>query len=111
MARSQKLAAEVALYGNGPTGVGSGWLARLADGTILGDGEPKAGRTFTDAVWLACEAVRQAGVTGGRVRVFAAGGRLMADTDLNNPGYFGNLNWRAATAYVVSADDILVAAS
>lgn len=117
MTKSTKLVAEICLYGNGPTGCGAGWLARLADGSLLGDGEPKAGRSFTEAVFQACDHVLRAyGACGGRprtaiVRVFASGGERMADTDARHPGYFGDLKWQPATVYVIEAADLNAAAS
>ena len=53
--QTQKIVAEICLYGTHVAG--AGWLAQLADGALLGDGEPRTGRTFTDAVWLACDAI------------------------------------------------------
>lgn len=105
-----QLVAEICLYGNRETG--AGWLARMEDGALLGNGEPKAGRSNTEAVWRACDQIgRVLGMCGGRprnatVRVFASGGDLMADTSLTNPATFGDLKWVPATVYVVSAEAI-----
>lgn len=113
--RKTKLVAEVCLYGNRETG--AGWLARTAEGAMLGTGDPKAARSFTDAVWLACDAVRRlrsmaghAHAHTGTVRVFAPGGERMADTDLNRPATYGDLHWVPATMLVIDADAIIAAA-
>jgi len=103
-----KLVADICLYGNHT--IGAGYLVQLTDGRLLGDGEPKAGRSFTEAVWLACRDVCEAGISAGLVRVFAPGGQRMADTDLNHPGYFGNLKWQPAIQYVLSVDELVDAA-
>jgi hypothetical protein len=115
MAKSTRLVAEICLYGN--RSIGAGWLARTRDNTLLGDGEPREGRSFTEAVWQACDAIyHNRSLCGkirpgtGTVRVFAAGGALMADTDLNHPGYFGDLKWTEATMLVVDSDAIIAAA-
>src|SRR5688500_9948847 len=76
--------AEICLYGN--SRIGAGWLASVPGAApLLGDGEPKAGRAFSEAVWLACDAIRAAGVVGGKVRIFAPGGERGAEADLNYP--------------------------
>ena len=106
--RTTKLVGEICLYGN--MSIGAGWLATTADGKLLGDGEPRQGRSFTEAVWLACDALRTAGAAVGKVRVFAAGGERMADTDINHPGYYGSLSWVPATVLVISAAAIEAAA-
>lgn len=107
--KSNKLAAEICLYGTHV--VGAGYLVRLADGRMLGDGEPKPGRTFTDALWLACDEVLKAGLPLlSRVRVFEPTGTFMADTGLLSPGYFGDLKWQRATVYEISAEVIEAAA-
>lgn len=114
MAKSQKVVAEICLYGT--TQHGAGWLARTSDGALLGDGELRQGRSFTEAVWLACDAVlRVYGACGGRprngkVRVFAPGGERMADADINHPGYYGDLKWQSATVLEISAEAIEAAA-
>ncbi len=108
--KTTKLVAEICLYGNGAFDVGYGWLARLADGTLLGDGEPRPTVMKTDCIFRACDAISATGLTGGLVRVFSPGGGMMADTDLNHPGYFGDLKWQPATVYVVTAEQIEAAA-
>ncbi len=101
--------AEICLYGT--MDVGAGWLANIANGTkcglYLGNGEPVRGRSMTEAVWLAVEAIREAGVSKGAVRVFMSGGQRCADVDLG--GYvpcFGDLPWQPAPVYMVSAEAV-----
>src|SRR5262245_34869716 len=68
--------AEICLYGT--SAAGSGWIACIADGTmsgkLMGNGELKHGRSMTEAVWLAADELKGAGVTRGIVRIFMAGG-------------------------------------
>jgi hypothetical protein len=112
--RTTEPVAEICLYGNGQPGCGAGWLAHVGPLTsatkLLGDGEPKQTHTFTDAIFSACDAISRSGVSGGLVRVYAAGGGMMADTDLNHPRYFGDLQWVPATMLVISAEAIEAAA-
>lgn len=103
--KTKKLVAEICLYGTQQAG--AGWLAQLPGGKLLGDGTLRQGRSFTAALWLACEAVRESiGHTSGLVRVFAAGGERMADADLSRPGYYGDLKWQPATVYVVGSEQL-----
>lgn len=106
------LVGEICLYGTRHTG--AGWLARVGaslDGHLIGDAEPNPDHTFTEAVWMACDALRNAGIKAGMVRVFESGGKNCADTDINNPGYYGDLKWVPAPVYVIDADTILAAAA
>ena len=93
--KSNELVAEIALYGTSE--IGAGYIASTIDGNRMGSGEPRAGRTMTEAVWLAAAEIRESGLVRGMVRVFAPAGRFMADTDLQRPGYYGNLKWQRAT--------------
>jgi hypothetical protein len=99
MTRKTSIVAEICLYGTST--IGAGWLAQTADGKMFGDGEPVAGRNFTHAVWLAVEALQDNHVTRGMVRIFAAGGQMMAVVDINKLGYYGDLKWQPAIQYVV----------
>lgn len=99
----------VCLYGNSAA---AGWFAHvgpLAAGKLLGDGEPRDGRGLNDAFWLACAALRDAGVKVGRVEVFEPSGRLMALADVNWPGYYGSLKWEPAPVYSLSAEEVMAA--
>src|SRR5579863_4882554 len=98
--------AEICLYGSSQHG--TGWLAcipplagRDPHTKSLGDGELHP-RSFTESVWLACEAIERAGITQGTVRVFAAGGKFMADVNLSRPGLFGDFKWQTATVLEIS---------
>lgn len=96
---NKTVVAEVCLYGNSE--IGAGWLASV-NGIpgILGDGEPKAKRSFTQAVFEACESIRKDGITSGLVTVTAPGGEWEGDVGLNRPCYYGDIQWRPAKVYV-----------
>lgn len=103
--------ASVAIYGTARTG--SGWIAETADGRLLGTGEVLEGRSATDALWLACDALRAAGVALGTVDVTidSAAGPLVARTDVRSPCSFGSLRWEAnPVRFVLSAEAVLAAA-
>lgn len=108
---SQKIVAEICLYGNGAFGCGAGWLART-ETRLLGDGVPVAGRTYTQAVFAACDALRlcMEVPASALVRIYEAGGELFADALLANPGWFGDLQWRPVTPIEISAEAIEAAA-
>lgn len=104
--------ADICLYGNGPSGCGSGYIAATPDGRTFGDGEPRPGRSMTEAVWLAWEELKGAGLPAGVVRIFAAGGGRMATVPTGSqPPYFGALTWGPAVVYVISAEEIERAAA
>jgi hypothetical protein len=109
MARSTKsaVAAEICLYGTYV--VGAGYIARAADGTMFGDGEPRADWSQTDAIFRACANLERAGVRG-RVVIFAPGGQRMAVTDIGRPGTFGALRWEVAPVYTIRVDALVAAA-
>jgi hypothetical protein len=107
MATSNKIVAVVCMYGN--HGVGTGWLATLPDGRLLGDGELTQGN-FTDSLHLAARALKDAGTERGVIRVFDAGGRYCADVELSKIRYYGDLNWLPAPVVTISAEDLIAAA-
>lgn len=105
--------ADICLYGNRETG--AGFIAQAVDGRMFGNGEPLASRSFTEAVWLAVDELRRAGVERGQLRIFAPGGERMATVEIGGLKdrrlpYFGELSWGPAPVYVISAE-ALVAAS
>ena len=104
--RSSAPVAELCLYGTSVTG--AGYLVRTADGRLFGDGEPRQTRSFTDAIWLACDALCQAGIVG-RVVVYRPDGLRMAFTDVARPASYGALVWEPAPVYVLT-DAALIAA-
>lgn len=112
--KAKKIVAEICLYGTSQ--IGAGWIAQLEDGTTLGNGEPREGRSFTHAIFQACNQIlRINGMCGGRprqdtIRVYAPGGERMAETSLRHPDYFGDLKWTAAIQYEVSAESLMAAA-
>jgi hypothetical protein len=103
-----KLVGEVCLYGNGQ--MGAGYIATLPDRRMFGDGEPVEGLSMNDAYWLGCLDLKEAGAGPGLVRVYMAGGRRVADADISNPPYFGELRWVLAEVFTISFDDIVAAA-
>ncbi len=110
MAR-KRIVADIAFYGTGTHG--AGYIARAVDGRIFGDGMPIKWRSFTDALWAACDELyrHNYGVAGSRIRVFEPGGARMAVADLAAPGYWGDLTWEAAPVYVVTVETILAAST
>lgn len=91
--------AEVCLYGT--SRIGAGWIAQT-DAGLLGNGEPKAERGFTEAVFQAVSEIleRQPGLKG-TLAIFAPGGERVAYADLNHPGYYGDLKWAPAPVYTI----------
>lgn len=104
---AKTIVGEVCLYGNRETG--AGYIAVLP-GRMFGDGTPVRGRSMTEAVWFAAFALRDAGAGPGLVRVHEPDGRLMADVDIDNPGYFGDLPWVPAAKIQVSMDALMAMA-
>ncbi len=103
----KKIVAEICLYGSAASKFG--WLVMLADGSMLGDGNPKY-ESATESVWSACDAIHSARKDfGGNVKIFASGGKQMATTSLCNPGYYGDMKWEPATVYIISAAAIIAA--
>lgn len=98
--KTNKHVADVCLYGTSQ--IGAGWIAQGEGQAMIGTGEPISARGFTEAVWLACDALRESGIKAGMVRVFAAGGERMAFCDINHPPYYGNLKWQPAIQYEVA---------
>lgn len=102
------LVGEICLYGNSAT-CGAGWLARGEKTGLLG--EPRKERSFTEAVWLAAEALRAAGVDGV-IAIYAPGGERYAVANVRSVPSFGSLEWRAAApGVVISAEQVLAAAT
>lgn len=99
MAKNKSIVADICLYGTSV--IGYGYLAQVKDGQLVGDGKPCRERSATEAVWLACQEIRNLGIAGGSVRVFCPTGLWMATTDLSLPAYYGNLKWERAIQYVV----------
>jgi len=108
---NQKIAGTICLYGTREHG--AGWLARLADGTRLGTGDLAKYRTFTEAIWLALDEMKMAGMAAGRgtiVEVFEPHGQFVAHYDTARTATFGDLKWEAAPQYTMSTEDIAAAA-
>lgn len=92
---------------------------------MFGNGEPRADRTATEALWMAlgaleaetCSNVR-AGIAAagshrvGLVRVFDAGGERMVDLDLAAPSpCYGEIKWVSAPVYEMKVEDLLARSS
>lgn len=107
---SSKPVAEIALYGVRRTG--AGWIVRLADGRMFGDGEPRERVSFTEAVFVAVDAIRAAGIERGIVRVYDSGGDRMSEFSLEaRVPYYSDLAWTAAPIYTISVDVLTAAAT
>lgn len=108
--------ATITLYGTSQHG--AGWLAKPgmpfstndAD-QIVGDGSLKLGRSFTEAVWQAVDALRVAGIDKGNVAIFAPSGQRMAIADLCRVPYFGDLQWQPAEVLTLDMETILAMAT
>jgi len=115
--RTNKVVGEICLYGgNEATGRKAGWLAGIGVSAMagrlgsLGNGELTS-HGLTEAVWAACEALRDAGVRKGTAWVYAPGGQRRVAVDISHPGYYGQLAWESAPMYVLSAEAIMAAAT
>ena len=110
--KAEKVVGGVCIYGTSRTG--SGYIAETADGRLLGDGEPRPNWTGTEALRLACAALREAGARVGLVTVHIdspTAGPMVAYADVARPGYFGQLAWTyAEPAVTLSAEAVLAAA-
>jgi hypothetical protein len=120
MSAKTRIVGEICMYGNSQT-CGAGWLAAVeptldkrnrsvAQSTLLGDGDPKIGRAFTEALWQACDAIRETGPTAGLVRVYEPGGHWCATTSLSQPVCYGDLEWTPAPVLTISVEEIMAAA-
>jgi hypothetical protein len=110
---NERLSGAVHLYGN--RAVGAGWIVgyRAADGSaaMLGDGEPKEGRTFNDALREACDALVDVGVQGRiAVHMDLPSGPRRAVVDVRHPPYFGQLEWGPGVVLTISAEEVEAAA-
>jgi hypothetical protein len=106
-----KVVGSICLYGSQECG--AGYLAAigpLKDGQLYGTGDPVLGRSMTQAVWIATHHFSEAGIYRGIVKVYASGGKLVADYDLATIKYFGELKWEPAPVYTIAMEDILAAA-
>ena len=101
--RAAAVVAEVCLYGHGHTGNGAGWLASVHGVRgLLGDGEPRKGAGFTEALWMAINAINATpGARPGLVHVYESSGRFMAVTSTSHPAYYGDLQWMPAPVLVL----------
>lgn len=99
--------AEITFYGTRQTG--AGFLAYAAGRKIAGSGDPVQGRGFTDALFLAVQALNDAGIVDGFVAVYEPSGLKMALIDLAfTVPYYGDLAWLPAPVYVLSVTDGLL---
>lgn len=99
--------AEVMLYGSSAS---AGYLSVLDGRIVGGSGEPLEGRSLTDATWFGMIKLREAGHTGG-AWVYRPDGKSRAYVKrVDNPPYFGDLEWEAAPMLVIKMDDLLAVA-
>jgi hypothetical protein len=98
--KNQTLVASVCLYG--VHAIGFAYYAATPTNNFAAQGgwgpehRPNGNiDNLTSAVFLAVHDLRDLGVVEGLVRIFEPGGLRYADTDISNPGYFGDLNWKA----------------
>src|ERR1044072_4023899 len=110
--RNQKIVAEIFLYGTHQHG--AGYLAHVGplnrETKFFGDGELRENRSFTVAIWLACDELAKAGAVG-LAWVYASSGNMRAKVDIQRPAYFGKLKWEPAPLYTISAEAIEAAAT
>jgi len=106
--RLPEIAAEICLYGS----TNAGWLARTRSGRMFGTGDPVEGRSFTEAVWLAVDAITAELGGRGQVAIFAPGGERMAIVDIaRRVPTFGDMSWQRAPVYTISAAELERAAA
>lgn len=101
----------VALYGTSRTGWGL--IARTIDGRMFGDGEPKATRSATAALWLGLDALQD--MTGARagsvsITLDTDRGPVEATVEVTTRAYFGDLVFKPGTLHAIDAAAIIAAA-
>lgn len=109
--KSKKSLVSICLYGNRQ--VGFDHLTQVDGGEIFGQPSPEVLRygTLTEALVSARVDCRERGIYRARVEVFAPGGDLRAETELEDLFSFGALKWaQAAPAVVISVEALLGAA-
>lgn len=103
--KSSQVVGSIHIYGASHCGFGFIACKRVEGqkDEMFGDGEPKAGRSATDALWLGGMDLNKAGVRKGDVEVHmdVAGMPKMALADLANLPYFGQLKWQDGTVVTV----------
>src|ERR1700679_2149447 len=104
MSKAKRIVGEVALYGTSQ--IGAGWIAPTAAGVWIRDGEPKLGRSFTEAIFQACAAIAKS-ESSGVVRIYSPDGQRVAETPVSLPRYFGDLSWQPAQQYVLALADLV----
>jgi len=113
------LVGEVAIYGKsgGPSAAIASWKEGGETKTkAIGYGGQFGERlmlgSLTEALWLACAALREAGIQKGKIAVHIQVGEagLMAAADVNHPGYFGDLKFGPGPVYVISGAELEAAA-
>ncbi len=107
--KQQQVVAEVCIFGTSQ--VGFGWITRLADGRMFGDGEPKKDRSATSALWLGMGVI---GAVRGVVLVnmdTLDGRPLQAKVDALARPTFGALQWEAGPVFTISTEALLAAST
>lgn len=108
--KSSQVVGSIHIYGAAHVGFGFIACSRGSDGktgAMYGDGEPRAGRSATDALWLAGASIRDAGVLKGSVEVHmdVAGMPKMALAELSDLPYFGQLKWQEGTCVTIKLSE------
>ena len=113
--QSPVVVAEISLYGTGSCGYGT--IVRLADGRMIGSGEPAKNRTATSAIWLALDDIEHAhserslpkGATALVHYDFPGGPRVAVVSMAGIAPSFGDLKWTVGPVYEIGVDALLAA--
>jgi len=109
--------AEIALYGSSRAAAaiiswceggaekteGVGWGGQFGETPTIGG--------MTEALWRACEALAAKGISGkAAVHIQVGEEGKMAECEIGNPPYFGQLKWSQGPVWILSAEAIEAAA-
>lgn len=100
-----KTVAEICLYGT--TSVGAGYLISVQNEKPFGQHEPRQGRSFTEAVYMAAGELAARGVLEGQIVIYAPGGLKRSLVSLSSIPNFGSLKWETAPQHVISVDTLM----
>jgi hypothetical protein len=111
-----QVVAEISLYGVAACGYGT--IVRLADGRMIGTGEPVKNHTATSAIWLALDDIEQAHAARslkGAVAIvhydFPRGPKMATVPMVGIAPSFGDLKWTNGSVYEISAEAIIAASA
>ena len=100
----QDAVAEVCLYG--ARSCGFGWLGQMFDGQKFGDGELRF-ESASLAIANACQSIPTSLARTDVVLIFDMGGQRVARTNAWGPQTYGDLDWKDAPQFVISAADLI----